>query len=428
MTEAPPEKSTLTTRILVALALGLASGLLLNWISPPAIAEGVEPRHPWIHDTLTNGVLELAGSIFLAGLKLLVVPLVFVSLVCGTAALDNIRHLGRIGVKTLALYLFTTAAAISLALGAALLARPGAGFPLSGETTYEAQTPPSFMEVLLGIFPENPVGAMASGNMLQIIVFAILLGVAMSLAGAPGKRLLAIFEDLNVVVMRLVSIIMEIAPLGVFALIARNFAIQGFDAFPPLMKYFGLVFVVLLVHGLAVYPILLKSMSGLPLRPFFRKMWPVQVFAFSTASSSATLPVTLRTVEQRLGVRKSVGSFTVPLGATINMDGTAIMQGVATVFIAQVYAVDLAVTDYLMIILTATLASIGTAGVPGVGMVMLAMVLNQVGLPVQGIGLILGVDRLLDMVRTAVNITGDATVTCIVAKSEGDLDEATFRE
>jgi len=386
-----------------------------------------EQRNAWVHPVFTNGIFHVVGQVFLAGLMVLVVPLVFVSLVCGTAALDDIRRLGRVGVKTVGLYLFTTAAAISLALTAALVVKPGAGFDLGdGAADYTAREAPSLVQVIIDIFPRNPINAMAEGNMLQIIVFAILFGVAMSLAGDAGRRLLAVFEDLNTVIMRLVWIIMEAAPYGVFALIARTFAAQGFDAVPPLLKYFLLVLAVLFAHALLTYPLLLKLMSGLSPRVFLRKMREVQVFAFSTASSNATLPVTLRTVQEQFGVGRSVCSFTVPLGATINMDGTAVMQGVATVFIAQAFGVDLSVTDYLMVILTATLASIGTAGVPGVGLVMLAMVLNQVGLPVEGIALILGVDRLLDMVRTAVNVTGDATVTCIVAKSEGDLNQAVF--
>ena len=475
----PRIKLTLTQKILLGLLLGLLTGLVLNRISPPVDhvseevrevfseaasttlrlpAEGVrdgdgkldttgeveveipgstvtqtrtvdrtpDQRNAWVHTVFTDGILHVVGQIFLAGLMVLVVPLVFVSLVCGTAALDDIRRLGRVGVKTVGLYLFTTAVAISMALAAALLVRPGAGFELGNGEDFTASEAPSLAQVIIDVFPRNPINAMAEGNMLQIIVFAILFGIAMSLAGQAGKRLLDMFEDLNTVIMRLVWIIMEFAPYGVFALIARTFAAQGFDAIPPLLWYFLLVLAVLITHALVTYPLLLKFTTGLSPLVFLRKMREVQVFAFSTASSNATLPVTLRTVQEKFGVNRSVGSFTVPLGATINMDGTAVMQGVATVFIAQAFAVDLTVGDYLMVILTATLASIGTAGVPGVGLVMLAMVLNQVGLPVEGIALILGVDRLLDMVRTAVNVTGDATVTCIVAKTEGDLDEAVF--
>lgn len=411
----------LTRNILIGLALGLVVGLVFHQIAPPG------GPHSWLHTVFTDGLFHIVGQVFLAGLMVLVVPLVFVSLVCGTAALDDVRRLGRLGLKTVALYLLTTAIAISLALVAAILVKPGAGFDLPAEQAeFTAAASPSLVQVIIDVFPRNPINAMAEGNMLQIIVFAILFGIAMSLAGDPGKRLLAIFEDLNTVIMRLVWIIMAAAPVGVFALIARTFATQGFDAIPPLLKYFLLVLAVLLLHALVIYPLLLKLLAGLSPVAFLRKMREVQIFAFSTASSNATLPVTLRTTREKLGVSPTVSAFTVPLGATINMDGTAVMQGVATVFIAQAFGIDLSIPDFLTVILTATLASIGTAGVPGVGLVMLTMVLNQVGLPVEGIALILGVDRLLDMARTAVNVTGDAAVTCIVAKSENQLNPTTF--
>ncbi len=386
-----------------------------------------EPQpHAWLHVVLTHGLFEIVGQIFLAGLMVIVVPLVFVSLVCGVAALDDIRQLGRLGIKTVGLYLITTALAISMAVAAGVLIQPGAGFGGVTDEAYVAPEAPSLVQVIVDVFPRNPIDSMARGNMLQIIVFAILFGVALSLAGAAGKRLLDRFEDLNTTIMKLVWIIMEIAPFGVFALIAQTFASQGFSALAPLLKYFCLVLAVLIFQGIVVYPLLLKSLSGLNPITFMKKMRQVQAFAFSTASSNATIPVTLKTAEYKLGIRRSVASFSIPLGATINMDGTAIMQGVATVFIAQAYQIPLDIQQYLMIILTATLASIGTAGVPGVGLVMLAMVLNQVGLPVAGIALVLGVDRLLDMVRTVINVTGDAAVSCIVAKTEGDLDQAVY--
>jgi Na+/H+-dicarboxylate symporter len=355
-----------------------------------------------------------------------VVPLVFVSLVCGTASLDDIAKLGRVGGKTLSLYLMTTAIAIALALAAALIVRPGAGFELHSDVSFSAQETPSLVETLVNLFPSNPVQAMAEGNMLQIIVFAGLLGLAITMAGDPGKRVLALFSDLNAIVMRLVVLLMHFAPYGVFCLVARVFSEQGLDAIAPLVRYFCVVLGVLLLHAFATYPALLRVLAGLNPLTFYRKMRDPIALAFSTASSGATIPATLETVEHRLGVDNSIASFTVPLGATINMDGTAIMQGVATGFIAQAYGIDIGLTGYLMVVLTATLASIGTAGVPGVGLIMLAMVLRQVNLPVEGIGLIIGVDRLLDMVRTAVNVTGDASVTCIVAKAEGQLSSDVY--
>ncbi|MGH0031404.1 MAG: dicarboxylate/amino acid:cation symporter [Myxococcota bacterium] len=416
MAERDPQ-SQLTVRILIGMATGLAVGLLLNAMGPDGV----------MRELLVDGALHVGGEIFLASLKLLVVPLVFVSLVCGTASLDDLTKLGRVGGKTLLLYLATTAVAISLALLFAIVFQPGAGFELTTDVQFTPSEPPSLSQTFINLVPTNPVKAMAEGNMLQIIVFAGLFGLAVTSVGEAGRRMLAVFQDLNDVIMRLVMILMMLAPYGVFCLIAKVFAVQGFAAIAPLAKYFFVVLAVLVLHASLTFSLVVRALAGLsPLR-FFRNMRPPLVVAFSTASSGATLPVTLRTVEKRLGVDNRIASFTVPLGATINMDGTAIMQGVATGFIAQAYGVDIGPTGYLMVVLTATLASIGTAAVPGVGLVMLAMVLRQVNLPVEGIGLVLGVDRLLDMVRTAVNVAGDAAVTCVVARSEGALDDETFR-
>jgi Na+/H+-dicarboxylate symporter len=413
----PGGRLSLTFKIVLGMSAGLAVGLLLNWV-------GVSG---WIEDFLVNGLLHVGGSVFLASLKLLVVPLVFVSLVCGTAALDDVARLGRVGLKTLGLYLVTTAIAVSLALIAATIVQPGAGFELDSDASFEAQEAPSLAEVFIDLFPTNPIQAMADGNMLQIIVFAGLFGIALTLSGEPGKRMLKFFDDLNSVIMRLVMLLMGVAPYGVFCLIAKVFALQGFGAMLPLLQYFFLVLGVLILHAVVTYSSLLRTLAGVNPIVFFRNMRDPIALAFSTASSNATLPVTLETVEHKLGVRNSIASFTIPLGATVNMDGTAIMQGVATGFIAQAYGIDLLPIDYLMVVVTATLASIGTAGVPGVGLIMLAMVLRQVNLPVEGIALVLGVDRLLDMVRTAVNVSGDASVSCIVAASEGQLSREIFR-
>ena len=276
--------------------------------------------------------------------------------------------------------------------------------------------------------PSNPVEAMASGNMLQVIVFALLFGIAITMSGERGRSVLNVFGGLNVVIMKMVEVIMRLAPYGVFSLIARSFATQGVELMLPLLGYFITLMCALGLHALIVYPTILKALANLNPGIFLRKMRDPVTFAFSTASSAATIPVTLRTVETRMGAGKAAASFTVPLGATINMDGTAIMQGVATVFIANVYGLDLTLANYLMIVLTATLASIGTAAVPGVGLIMLTMVLSQVGLPVEGIALIIGVDRILDMARTACNVTGDCMVTCIIAKTEGVLDIETYND
>ncbi|WP_339878836.1 dicarboxylate/amino acid:cation symporter [Pseudidiomarina gelatinasegens] len=413
------KKLSLTSRIVIGMVAGIVLGILLKALFPDStIVEGY----------LTKGIFYVVGQIFIASLQMLVVPLVFVSLVVGTCSLSDPSKLGRLGGKAVGLYLITTAIAITFAIAMAVLVQPGTGLELATDATYEPTQAPSLAQVIIDLFPTNPFNAFANGNMLQIIVFALLFGIAMALVGKAGERVKTLFDDFNEVIMKLVIILMNIAPYGVFALMAKLFAETSFDTIFSLGKYFLLVLFVLIAHALITYPIILKGLSGMSPKIFLRKMREVQIFGFSTASSNATMPVTLETVTKRLGVHNSVGSFTVPLGATINMDGTAIMQGVATVFIAQVYLVDLSIADYLMVVLTATLASVGTAGVPGVGMIMLAMVLGQVGLPVEGIGLIIGVDRLLDMTRTAVNVTGDAMVSVVVAKSEGALDEDVFND
>jgi len=411
-------KIKLTRYILIGMIAGIVVGLVLY--GSGLSENGVVDRF------FLGGILKFLGDVFVRSLKLLVVPLVFVSLVCGTAAMDDVRKLGGIGLKTLGLYLATTCVAISLGLTIASIVGPGQGMNIDAPVSYEAKEAPPFIEVLINIFPTNPVQSMAQGNMLQLIVFAILFGIALVLAGERGQRVLNLFNDLNEVIMKLVVILMLFAPVGVFAKITVVFADLGLEAIQKLGLYFLLVVVVLLIHGLVVYPMFLTLFAKLNPIQFLKKLRNVQLFAFSTASSNATIPVTMRAVEERLGVDNKVASFTVPLGATINMDGTAIMQGVATIFIANIAGVDLSMTQLLLVIVSATLASIGTAGVPGVGLITLAMVLEQAGLPIEYIGLIVGIDRLLDMVRTAVNVTGDAVVTCIVAKGEDQLDEGLF--
>ena len=373
-----------------------------------------------------NGLFDVGGQVFIASLKLLVVPLVFVSLACGASNLSDGASFGRIGIKTIGLYLITTAIAITLAITVASLVEPGVGMALATGSEFVPRESPSLKDVIINIVPTNPIRAMAEGNMLQVIVFAILVGVAIAKCGPSGERIRATLNDWNEVIMRLILMLMSVAPLGVFCLMVTLFANMGFSAIADLLKYFLTVAGVLLLHFTLTYTLMVRFLANLNPITFYRAFSPVMAYAFSTSSSNATLPITLETVEHRLGVKNEVAAFTVPLGATINMDGTAIMQGVATVFIAQAYNIDISMTGYLMVVLTATLASIGTAGVPGVGLITLALVLDQVGLPVEGIALIIGVDRLLDMMRTAVNVSGDAAIATIVAKSEGKFDVGVF--
>ena len=412
---------TLTNKIFIAMALGIVFGSLAN----------VLPTFPFgLEEIIFFGLFDLVGEIFIASLKLLVVPMVFVSLTCGTASLGSHGNMGMMAAKTIGLYLLTTAIAITIALSVAMLIQPGSGDEfnrqLTTQASYQANNAPPLKEVLVNIVPSNPIKAMAEGNMLQVIVFALLFGVAVSRSGEFGAKVAKSFESLNHVIMEMIMILMQLAPYGIFCLLAKTFYTTGFELIQQLFVYFITVVLALFFHGTVVYTSILKILTGLSPIKFLKHMRPIVMFGFSTASSNATMPITLETVEEKMGVKNSVASFTVPLGATINMDGTAIMQGVATVFIAQVYQIDIGLAGYLTVILTATLASIGTAGVPGVGLVTLALVLQQVGLPVEGIALIIGVDRLLDMLRTALNVTGDSVVSCVVAKSEDAIDANVF--
>ena len=415
---------SLTRKIVTAMLLGMLVGVILNILFSSSLIS--QPSIEWLHTNLVFGLFDTIGQIFIRSLKLLVVPLVLVSLICGVSSLGNNSRMGAVALKTVVLYLVTTAIAISLAILTAVIVQPGVGIDLALASEFVAKEAPPLKQTLINIFPSNPVESMANGATLQIIVFALLFGFAVTKAGDQGQRIINFFNDLNAVIMKMVMMLMLIAPFGIFCLLAKLFADVGVGMIMSLSKYFLTVLFVLLLHSLGVYSLLLKFFTGLSVKTFLSKLRPALALAFSTASSGATMPVTMRTVEQRLGVSKSVSSFTVPLGATINMDGTAIMQGVATVFIAQAYNIGLTFEGYLAVVLTATLASIGTAAVPGVGLVMLVMVLNQVGLPVEGIGLIIGVDRLLDMTRTATNVTGDAMVTTVVASSEGLVDKTVF--
>lgn len=409
----------LTIRILIGMAAGVVLGLAV---------QGFTSNDHWIQTVLVQDIFDAGGKVFIASLRLMVVPLVLVSLVCGSSSLADGASMGRLGGKTIGLYLFTTAVAISLALGLALFISPGEGGSASQAVEYTPRPSPGLKETFLNIFPTNPVQAMAEGKMLQIIVFALLLGTALGRSGDAGQRIRSFFEDLNAILMRLIVMLISLAPFGVFFLMAKLFSEVGWRDIIELGKYFMTVVLALVIHAVVVYPSLLLWLAKTNPLKFYQKMREPMLFAFSTSSSGATLPVTLRTVEKKLGVHNTIASFSIPLGATINMDGTAIMQGVATVFIAQYFQVDLVFTDYLMVILTATMASVGTAAVPGVGLIMLTMVLTQVGLPVEGIALIIGVDRLLDMTRTAVNVAGDAMVAITVAHSEKMLDRSVLND
>ncbi len=413
------KKLTLTSKIFIGLFLGFICGLILNKI--PA---------GYIKDTLVvGGVFKILGSGFTSAIKMMVVPLVFVSLVCGTASMGDVKKLGRIGSKTMIFYLGTTAIAIVISLVLGSVLKPGMGLDMTSMVTGEVSIgeTKSLTDIILGIIPSNPIEALAKGEMLQIIFFAVLIGIAMSLVGKKAEPIKNIFESLNEICMKMVGIIMLFAPYGVFALVGTTFATVGTDAIFALMKYIVVVLLGLLIHISIVYSGLFKVLTKQSIKPFLNKFSRVAAITFSTASSNASVPASLEIMEE-LGVGKSTRSFTIPMGATINMDGTAIMQGIAALFIAQIYGIELGINQMVTIVLTATLASIGTAGVPGVGMIMLSMVLQSVGLPLEGIGLIMGVERIIDMFRTTVNVMGDNICTLIIASKEKDLNLEVYNE
>ena len=420
------KKMGLTTKIFVALIAGAILGIILCYLVPDSSFK---------KDVIVEGILYVIGQGFIRLMKMLVVPLVFCSLVCGSMSIGDTKKLGTVGVRTLVFYLATTALAVSVALTVGNLINPGVGLDMSSiqssASSVETMEATSLTDTILNITRNNQnliLFCLASGTMLQVIVFALIVGVILAKMGERAETVANFFSQFNDIMMEMTMMIMALAPIGVFCLISRTFANIGFSAFIPLAKYMIGVLLALAIQCFGVYQILLKIFTGLNPIKFIKKFFPVMAFAFSTATSNATIPMSIDTLSKKVGVSKKISSFTIPLGATINMDGTSIMQGVAVVFAAQAFGIHLSPMDYVTVIGTATLASVGTAGVPSVGLVTLTMVFNSVGLPVEAIGLIMGIDRILDMTRTAVNITGDAVCTTIVAHQNGALDKNVFNE
>jgi len=409
----------LSTKIFIALIVGTLLGVGIHYLIPVG-----EVRD----DIIVEGILYVIGQGFIRLMQMLVVPLVFCSLICGSMAIGDTKTLGKVGIKTVLFYLLTTALAIVIALVIAYIVNPGIGLDMEAVQKEEIApiTETSLADTLLNIIPKNPVSSLASGDMLPIILFALFVGIMLAKLGDKASGVADFFTGFNDVMMEMTRAIMRIAPIGVFCLIARTFANLGFSAFQPMMKYMGGVALALLIQCFLIYQLLLFAFTRLNPAKFIKKFAPVMGFAFSTATSNATIPMSIDTLEKRMGVSKQISSFTIPLGATVNMDGTSIMQGVAVVFVAQAYGIELTAENLMTVVLTATLASIGTAGVPSVGLVTLSMVLTSVGLPVEGIALIMGIDRILDMARTAVNVTGDAVCTTIIAVQERMLDKEVF--
>ena len=407
------KKRGLTTQIFIGLFLGLLVGIVFNLFVPSS----------YLKDTiLVNGIFDVLGQGFIRLMQMLVVPLVFFSLVTGAMSMGDTKKLGKIGVKTLVFYLFTTALAITLALLLASFIKPGVGIDLS-KVSQAAQADPakavSIKDTVLNLIPTNPIKAMAEGNMLQIIFFALLVGIILANLGEKAHNVANIFEEFNDIMMDMTMIVMKFAPIGVFALITKTFATLGLSAIFSMLKYMLTVVLGLGLQLFLVYMVLLTIFAKANPFKFLKKFFPVLGFAFSTSSSNATVPMNINKLEE-LGVSRKISSFTIPLGATINMDGTAIMQGVAVVFAANAYGMQLTPQDFLTVIAAATLASVGTAGIPSVGLITLSMVFNSIGLPISAIAMIMGIDRILDMIRTAINITGDAVCTVIVANSSGE--------
>ena len=408
----------LTKNILLGMFFGLLFGAVIFYL---------DPLPEYLTFLIGTYLFNLGGDIFINLLKLMIVPLVFFSLVTGISSLGSLKSLGNITLKTIGLYLTTTAIAVSLSLLVGSIFRPGSGYSsnlsVSPDSLPEGQ---GTYETILGIFPSNIIQAMADNQMLAIVFFSIIFGLALNKTNHLTDNISKAFEKLNIVFMQLVIMIISFAPIGVFCLIGKFVISDGLNVFQEAFMYVILLISVLILHTFLTYSLMLKFFTNLSVVTFFKKMKDVAIFAFSTSSSAATIPVTLNTVENNLGVNKNVASFVVPVGATINMDGTAIMQGMATIFIAQMSGIELTLIEYVQVVILAVATSIGTAAVPSAGTITLIIILQQFGLPLEAIGIILAVDRILDMIRTSVNVCGDAAVSCIVASSEEELDKQIF--
>lgn len=396
---------SLWKKILVGMVLGIIAGAVMG-----PDAEMFKP----------------IGTLFINAIKMLIVPLVFCSLVVGVTSMQDTRKMGRIGLKTMILYLCTTAVAISIGLGLATLFTPGDGMNMTITEQLTAQESPSLVETLLALVPQNPIGAMAAGNILQIIVFALGLGIALTLCGEKADPAIKLFESLAEGMYKLTELIMKLAPYGVFGLMAWVAGKYGLEVLLPLFKVIALVYVGSLIHVLIFCGGVIRIVGRLNPTHYFKGLINPAIVAYTTTSSSGTLPATIKAAREEMGVSQSISSFVLPLGATVNMDGTALYQGICAVFVAQAFGIDLAASDYVLIIMTATLGSIGTAGVPGAGLIMLSLVLTTVGLPLEGLAIVAGIDRILDMARTSVNVCGDLMVAVLIGKSENELDEAIY--
>ena len=410
------KKISLGNWILIGMILGFIVGLILNfWVKDPFIKDIV----------LIDNVFYIGGTVFIKLMKMLVVPLVFCSIVVGVASISDIRKICKIGGTTILIYLLTTALAITIALLIAGIIKPGEGLNMAGLAQANLTATQSMADTLINIIPDNPINSLAAGDMLPVIIFGVLIGIILAKLREETKTVNKLFEEGNTIMMEMTSIVMKFAPIGVFCLMAKTFAGLGFGGLMPLLKYIGCVLLGLAIQAFIVYPSIMVILTRLNPIKFFKRFISVMFFAFSSSTSNATIPLNMEKLSE-MGVSRDISSFTIPLGATINMDGTAIMQGCAVMFAAQAYGIDLGTSALITVVFTAVMASVGTAGVPSVGLITLNMVFNSVGLPVDAIGIIMGIDHLLDMFRTAVNVTGDAICTLIVSFRSKALDLDVF--
>jgi len=404
---------TFTKKIISAMILGIFFGIILNIFS----------QDSYITSFIISNVLSVISDLFISALKLIIIPLIFFSIVCGIISLSDDVSLTRLGIKTLSLYIFTTIIAISLGLffSSYINYQPILSSSLENIVSLDN------VESKVDIFPDNIFKSLTEGNIIHLLIFSILIGISASRIKENIHTFIQYFHNFNEVINELVKIIISFTPIAVFCILSKTFATQGLETLMPLMSYFLTVVFVLIIHFFITFSLLLNFFTKLSALKFFKNIKDVIIFSFSTSSSSASIPFTLKTAEEKCGIDKSIGTFTIPLGATINMDGTAIMQGCATFFLANLYGIDLGFYEILTIVATATLASIGTAGIPSAGIIMLTVIFTQIGIPLEGITLLLGVDRLLDMMRTSVNVSGDICISCIVADSENKINHEVFK-
>jgi Na+/H+-dicarboxylate symporter len=410
------KKISLNTKIILALSAGLLVGMTV----------GDSRVGDFLKEYIIFGLFYTIGQLFLNTLSMLVVPVVLLSLVSGIAGLGNIKRITKLGGITIGYYFFTSVVAVILSISAAYIIKPGEKI-LELKDTFKLHQGESFSKAFINFFPSNPFASIEQGNMVQIIVFTILVGISISILGKKVEGTINLFRQANKLVLKMINMVMSVAPIGIFALVINVFAREGFDAFAPMLKYMGTIVIVLLIQFFFVYGGIIK-MIGLSPEMFLRKMKQVILTSFATSSSNATLPIAMSAMQYKCGVSHKITSAALPFGVSVNKDGTAIMQGVAVIFISQAYGIDLTFTALVTALIFAIISTIGTAGIPGAGMISIGLVLSQVGLPIEGIALIIGVDRLLDMSRTVINLVGNSVGALLVAKMDGKLNELVYND